>query len=127
MARLKAGDRVSCKLKESKITSPYADFDDIKTFEIIGIDEHLNGYYLYIPSYIFVKDCLKVDNYNYKKFNVAAKYIGDDYVFIEEKLVHQVVFILEGTCCFRCKEFFDYVQNTDEKWLCYSCNKDPYR
>jgi hypothetical protein len=127
MARLKAGDRVSCKLKESNVSNPYDSFDDIKTFEIISVDHNCNGYYLYIPPYVFVKDSKKVDNYNYRKFGINPKYIGDDYIFIEEKMVYQVSFVLEGACCSRCQEFSDYVQDAKEDWLCWSCVAYPYR
>lgn len=127
MARLKAGDRVSCKLKESNIINPYEVFDDIRTFEIIGVDHNNSGYYLFVPNYIFIKDSKKVDNYNFRKFNILPKYVGDEYIFIEEKMVYQVAFVLEGACCARCKEFYDYVQDAPSDWLCYCCSRDPYR
>jgi hypothetical protein len=127
MPKLKAGDRVSCKLKESKIVSPYATYDDIRTFEIISVDE--KGYFLFIPSYIFIKESFKIDNYSYKRIGVPPKYIGDDSIHIDDGGVYQVAFIMEGQCCKRCSEFFDYaeVNQPDGSMMCWSCRKDPYR
>lgn len=126
MTKLKAGDRVSCKLKESCIVNPYNDYDDIRSFEIIAKDSE--GYHLFVPPYIFIKGAYRIDNYNYKKFDIKEKYIGDDAIYIEEKLIHQVVFVLEGASCNRCCEFFDYAAPEDKNtWLCYCCSANPYR
>jgi hypothetical protein len=127
--KLKAGDRVSCKLKQSVIVSPYDSYDDIRIFEIIGVDFNMEGYYLFVPSYIFLKNSAKIDNYNFKKLNINSKYIDEEYVFITEKLVCEVSFILKGASCKKCQIYSEYAEpNQDDGTLiCYSCRANPYR
>ena len=58
MAKIKPGDRIDCRVKEAEIVSPYQAYDKIITFEIVAVDAH--GYYLYVPSYISLKESFKI-------------------------------------------------------------------
>ena len=127
--KLKAGDRISCKLKESVIVSPYDSYEDIRTFEIISVDFNLEGYYLFVPAYIFIKNSAKIDNYNFRKLNINPKYIDEEYVFIGEKLVYEVSFILQGAFCKNCYNYSEYAEpnQDDGTLLCFSCRSVSYR
>jgi hypothetical protein len=127
MIKLKAGDRVSCKLKESRIINNTLEHDNTHVFEIIGVNE--GGYYLYIPPYFFVKNTFKIDQFDYKKYKIAAKYIGDDCIHIPEDMILNISFILKGLPCRKCEIFFDYAESNqpDGSLVCYSCRFNNYR
>ena len=130
MARLKAGDRVSCKLRESNVVGPYEAYDDIRTFEVIGIDSSDNiGYYLFVPQYVFIKNSKKLDTYSHKSLHINSKFIGEDYILISEKMIYEVSFILNGMSCSNCHLYFEYAESNQENGglLCYSCRQNPFR
>ena len=76
--RIEVGDVVRCHIKDNEVVACYAtQYDYTKDFTIIHCD--LRGYYIRIPSYLFIKDSIKLDSYNYKTHNIDKKYL-DDYV-----------------------------------------------
>lgn len=126
MARLKAGDRVSCRLKENCVVSQYADFEDIKTFEIIAKDD--SGYFVYVPAYIHVRGTIKIDNYNSKRLEILPKFIGEEALYISDNQVNKVEYILDGLNCEKCQEYYEYASyDADLKFVCFSCRQNPYR
>jgi hypothetical protein len=128
MVKLKPGDRISCRLKEGTIVSPYcSDFDDIKTFDIIANDKV--GYYLFIPPYLYLKEAEKVDSFLLKKLELHKKYLGDFIAYINENLVYKIISQMDGCCCARCADFsYKAAPNQEDgSFLCYLCLTDPYR
>lgn len=126
MSRLKVGDRISLKLSGNLVVSPYADYTDIRTFDIVGFDCHNERFYLYVPSYILINNTIKVDNYNYKKLFLETKYIGDEVLSITEADVFQVVSSLDGMFCSECKDFYSYATVADNNsFICWSCRSIP--
>jgi hypothetical protein len=126
MVRLKPGDRVNCRMKESRIVNPYdSEFDDEKTFEIVAIDD--SGYYLFVPVYYNVKESYKIDYYDAKEMGSDARFIGEECVYILENLVFKILSVLDGKACSKCKEFYEYAASnqTDGTLVCWSCRTYP--
>ncbi len=127
MAKLKPGDRVDCRIKEATIVSPYKDYDEIKTFEIVAIDKY--GYYIYVPTYYYLKGTVKADKYKCRQFDIDKKFLGTDIFYIQENLICKISAIMDGMCCSNCGEFHAMASpNQDDGTLiCYSCRFNPYR
>lgn len=127
MARLKPGDRVDCRVKEATIVSPYRDFDDIITFEIVAVDKY--GYYLYVPPYITLKGTAKADKYQCKHLGIDKRFLDSDITFIQESSIYRISSVLDGLCCSNCGEFFHMASpnQPDGSLICYSCRFNPYR
>lgn len=127
MTKLKLGDRISVKLNGTSIVSPYSEYTDVRTFDIIGIDG--SHYYLYVPPYIIVSDTVKLDRYNCKKFGILPKFMGEEAILIYENKVYQVISKLDGCFCGYCGEFCDLAapNQMDGGFICWYCRQNPYR
>lgn len=125
-ARLKPGDRVNCKISESKIVGPYdSDFDDERTFDIISIDD--GGYYLFVPIYFNIKDSQKISHYDARDMGLDAKFIGEEYIYITPSMISKVHTILDGMFCNKCRNFKEYAESnqTDGSFICWYCKTYP--
>lgn len=128
MAKLKRGDRVDCRIKSSVIVSPYREYDETRTFEIVATDEH--GYYLYVPHYFLLKDSVVVNASRCKSMGIDKVFIGENIVYIQENMVCRVHDELDGMKCSLCGEFYPYAepnQEDGETLICYACRENPYR
>ena len=127
MTKLKPGDRVDCRVKASTIVSPYKNYDEIKTFEIVAKDDH--GYYLYVPHYYSLKDTKVADSYKCKLLGIDKKFLNENIVYIQENLVCLVHDKMDGLSCKICREFYRYSEanQSDGTLICYSCRQNPYR
>lgn len=127
MVNLSPGDKVDVRIKSSLIISPYMDYDEIKTFEIIAKDKY--GYYVYVPPYIYLKDTSTVDSYQCKELHIDPKFIGSEFIYISENVICRINSVLDGISCSRCKEFFHMAQanQPDGTLICWSCKMNPYR
>jgi hypothetical protein len=127
MAKLKPGDRVDCRVKQAAIVSPYKDYDEIKTFEIVAVDKH--GYYLYVPSYYSLKTSVKADKSQCKHLGIDKKFLDENIVYIQENMIARINSILDGMVCSKCKDFFQMASpnQPDGTLICYACRFNPYR
>ena len=127
MAKLKPGDRVDCRVKQAAIVSPYKDYDEIKTFEIIAIDKY--GYYLYVPSYLYLKGAVKADKSQCKHLGIDKRFLDDNMLFIQENLICKISAVVDGMKCARCQDFFSMAEGNqpDGTLICYACRFNPYR
>jgi translation elongation factor P/translation initiation factor 5A len=118
MTKLKPGDRVDCRVKASTIVSPYRSYDEIKTFEIVAIDDH----------YYYLKDTKVADQYRIKKLGIDKKFLDENIVHIQENMIANVQTTLDGMACKVCKEFYPYAEGNQEDGtlICYSCRQNPY-
>jgi hypothetical protein len=124
--KLKPGDRVSCKVKSCQVINAYADdWDDKFTFEVVSIDNR--GYYIYIPHYIYIKGCLKVNEYNLKTYEINKRFIGENILYILENSIIQIEIKSDGLVCTRCKEFSALAECKDSAFICWACRTYPYR
>lgn len=127
MTKLKLGDRIDCRIKSSVIVSPYKDYDEIRTFQIIAKDKQ--GYYLYVPSYYTLKNTLKVDNRQSKQLGIDIKFLDEEFIYIQGNMVLRIHSILDGMNCSNCKDFYQMAEPNQEDGtlICYSCKQNPYR
>lgn len=127
MTRLKPGDRIDCRVKSATIVSPYYNYDEVKTFEIVAADS--NGYYLYVPHYYHLKGTVKADAYRCKSLGIDKKFLDENIVFINESLIANVQQRLDGLFCKSCREFYQFAEpnQSDGSLICFSCRSNPYR
>lgn len=127
MTRLKPGDRVDCRVKSATIVSPYKNYDEIKTFEIVAADGH--GYYLYVPHYYFLKGSVVADEYRSKSLGIDKRFLNENIIFIQENMIATVQEKLDGMACKICHEFYSYAEpnQKDGTLICFSCRGNPYR
>lgn len=127
MAKLKPGDRVDCRVKQAVLVSPYKDFDEVKTFEIIAKDKY--GYYLFVPGYYFLKGTTIADKYFCAQLNVDKKFIGENVIYIQGNMIFRVDSVLDGLNCAKCREFFHMAEanQPDGTLICWACRSNPYR
>jgi len=126
MPRLNPGDTISCMINNSLIVNPYRDYEETQTFIIVAkVDE---GYYLYVPHYINIKDSKVADQYVCKKLQINTKYLNENIVYISEHMVAAIVKKDEGCSCKICKEYkrFAGPNQDDGSFICYSCRINPY-
>jgi hypothetical protein len=124
--KLKAGDTITCKLKDAVVVSPYSDFDETKSFLIIAVDTL--GYYLYVPHYFYVKYSVVVDKYKCRNLGIELKFLDEEMVYIQDNMVNTIERQLDGMSCQKCKEFFQYAKpnQTDGSLICYICLQHCY-
>jgi hypothetical protein len=138
MAKLKSGDRVECCVKHNNIVSPYGDYEEVITFEIIGVvEEHshysdyseCSGYFLFVPCYRIIKDSVTVSFLLTKQKGINKKFIDEQTIYIQENLISKISSVLDGLFCAHCNEFYDMASpnQIDGTLLCWSCRRNPYR
>jgi hypothetical protein len=127
MTKLKPNDKVDCRVKSYIIVSPYKDYDEIKTFQIIGTDAY--GYYLYVPEYYVLKNTQRADRSQCRHLGIDYKFMDEQFIYISGDLIARVNTIFDGIMCRSCKEFFQMAEPTNEDGtlICYSCRQSPYR
>lgn len=126
MTKLKPGDRIDCRVKSAAIVSPYHEYDEVMTFEIVASDNY--GYYLYVPHYIYIKGCNKADKMQCRHLSIDKKFLDENIVYINATSIARVVYVMDGMSCRHCKEFYPMAEANQEDGtlLCYSCRQDPY-
>lgn len=128
MTKLKPGDRVNCRIKSDIIVSPYSsDHDETRTFEIVGKDPY--GYYLFVPTYMYLKESSPVDQDACDFLQIDPKYIGEHIIYILESMVCKIKSKIDGCACKRCKEFYHMAEpnQPDGSMICWICRNYPYR
>lgn len=127
MAKLKPGDRVDCRVKDAIIVSPYKEYDEILTFEIVAVDKY--GCYLYVPPYYFIKGTFRADTYQCRHLGIEKQFFNTEAIYIQENLILKVSAVLDGLRCCKCEEFFLMAtpNQEDGTLICYSCRFNPYR
>lgn len=124
----KIADEVIVKIRNSHIVDRYAtNFDKLQTLEIVALFE--SGYFVYIPQDEFVKDSVKIELYNHKRFNVPTRYIDSYVCFINDDRIVRLYHRRIGMKCRHCNEFYQYAESNQANGtlLCWSCKQNPYR
>ncbi len=126
MVKLKPGDKITCRVKDSSIVSGYAEFDEEKTFEIIATDEY--GYFVYVPEYFYIKNATRITKYNIKALDVSKRFIECFCIYVHESSISKVHSVLDGTSCAKCHEFFHQAEPNQEdgSMICWACRKYPH-
>lgn len=125
MAQLKPGDRIDCRVKEATIVSPYKEYDELITFEIVAVDKY--GYYLFVPTYRSIHKSFKADKYQCKSLGIDKRFLDENVVYIRQNLVARISFILDGMRCTECNEFFPMAEpnQEDDTMVCWACRNYP--
>src|ERR1700722_20624273 len=122
MATYSPGDRVYCLVKDGAIVNydePAFDFKSI--FDIVSL--YAQGYMVYVPIGIPLKDSLTVIISNFEKFNMDKKFIGSVVYYITDYKIVNLYRKLDGLSCVRCAEFYPMATanqpaGTLKCWLC---------
>lgn len=123
---LKAGDRVVCKVKDITIVpADQMPYDEKVVFEIISVS--YQGWHIYIPSYMLIKNTVPITSRNHKSLGIAAKFIGEEAVFIGGSFIVKVDLVREGLFCTDCGEYFEHAKanQPDDTLICWSCRHYP--
>jgi len=125
MVDAKIGDRVLCKIRNTTIVPANDIFEEKKTFEVIGIS--YQGWYIYCPPYVILKDTVPITQRNYKSLNIEPKFIGWDAYFVTSSFIVEVVESRTGMVCSDCNEYFEYAvpNQEDGTMICFSCRTYP--
>jgi hypothetical protein len=114
-------------VKSATIVSPYNEYDDVITFEVVAVENY--GYYLFVPFYLYLKGTVIADKYKSKVLNINKKFLDEQIIYIDTNLVYRVNNILDGMICCKCQEFYPMSgpnQPDGETLLCYSCKQNPW-
>lgn len=126
---LKPGDLIDCHIASGLIINKknHQDYSEIKTFEIIGTNEH--GYYVFVPNYFFIKNLIKITPHLCKSSNISSKYIGENGLHILSNLIYKINSIMDGITCEICKEFHHQSapNQSDDTFICWSCRQNNYK
>lgn len=126
MATLKAGDKISCRVNDNVIVSPFREANDVKVFEIVAVGEY--GYYVFVPHYIYIKDSKLIDARWCKRLEINLRFLDEQMAHITESMVYQIIQILDGMFCNICQQFFAMAapNQEDKTMVCWSCRLNPY-
>lgn len=127
MTKLKPGDRVDCRVKDGTIVSPYKEYDEIRTFEIVSKDKY--GYWLYVPSYWGIKETIVANKSKSISLVIDKRFLDAEIVYILESQIYRIYSIMEGMNCANCGEYHRWAEPNQEDGtlICYSCRFNPYR
>lgn len=127
MVQLKPGDRVDCRIKAATIVSPYRDYDEIRTFEVVAVDQH--GCYLYIPAYVPLKGTVIADRYQCRRLGIDKKFLDEQIIYVQDNFIYQISQIMDGLACSKCGEFYLMSAPNQENGtlICWACRNNPYR
>ncbi len=127
MGKLKKGDRVDCRIRHNTIVSPYeGEYDETITFDIVGLDSE--GYYLYIPHYLFIKGSVALDKHACNLLGVSRKFLGEYAIYVSENMIYRINKRFDGIYCVRCGEFCYMAEPNQENGtlICWVCRAYPH-
>lgn len=126
MAKLKPGDRVTCRVKGGRIVSSYSGFEEEKEFEIIALDN--KGYFLYVPDHYAIAGTTRVTSSNSSSLGIDRRFIDCSMIYITSSSIVRVYEKLDGMTCIECKEFYKYAEANQEDGTlkCWSCRNYKY-
>jgi hypothetical protein len=127
MVRLRAGDRVRVRVNAGTIVSPYSDFDEVRVFEVVAVDD--DGCYLYVPHYLFLKGAYYIDPSRAHKLKIEPRFHQELMTYVAENMVAGVESQMDGERCSRCQEFCPMAKLAQPEYifLCWSCRIYPFR
>lgn len=126
MAQFLPGDSVVCRIKDSIIVSAYEDkWEEELVFDIMSMYEE--GYMIYIPIDMYLRDCVHLTSSNHKKYNAEKRFIDSDAYYITDYKIIRIHRKLDGIRCMKCDTFCGMATSNrpDNKLLCWHCSKYP--
>jgi len=122
MATYAIGDQVVCLVMDAAIVSATsANYEFRHIFDILSFYDE--GYMIYVPISIVLKDSVRIVDENAYKFHIAKKFIGSDAYYINDYKIVELYKKMDGMCCTTCEEFYQMaVANQPDGTLkCWSC------
>jgi len=126
MAKCSPGDSVICRVKNNTIVSVYEDkWQEDFVFDIVSL--HDEGYMIYIPIDMSIKDSVQITSGNHKKYKLDKKFIGSTLCYITEYKIASIHRKLDGMCCSKCSNFYGMAapNQPDGTLICWSCKHYP--
>jgi len=126
MAQCSPGDQVVCRIKDNAIVSAYEDkWQDECIFDIISLYEE--GYMVYVPTDMSIKDYIYITKSNYKRFNADKRFIDSSAAYITDYKIIRIFKKLDGIRCMKCDNFYDMAtaNQPDGKLICWNCLHYP--
>lgn len=127
MARCSPGDQVVCRIKDNTIVSVYEDkWQDECVFDVISF--YGEGYMIYIPQSMSLKDCVYLTKSNYSSFNAEKRFIDSSAYYITEYHVIRIHSKLDGMRCAKCDNFFGMATSNQPNGtlICWNCRNYPF-
>lgn len=124
---LQIGDVVNCKIYKEIVVDINSDYDFIKSFEVVQVDD--SNCYLYVPQFSYVKDTFVIDSWSANQLNIDDKFIDEQILLIKKSWIVSIKQKIDGAFCKKCKEFFHQANSNmpDNSFLCFLCRTYPYR
>jgi hypothetical protein len=116
------GDTVVCRIRNGIIIDTRdEEWENEAIFDIICI--YGDGYLIYVPAGICLKDQITLTKENFIKFNADKKFIGSEIYYITDYRIVKVHSKIDGICCNKCGEFYRYAASNqdDGTFTCWSC------
>jgi len=125
------GDRIRCKVSENRIVSnSNPNYEFLKEFEVLytDLEDPENcGYYVYVPSFYNLLFVTKINQGLISNRKINPRFLDCYYTFIRDYHIFDIQYKNDGSICDNCKEWFQYAQKVNNKFICYSCKQNPYR
>jgi hypothetical protein len=127
MAKLKPGDCINCCIKDYYLVSPYHEYDEVLTFEVVA--ESNFGYYVYVPHYITLNNLNHFSESQCKFLGIDRKFYGQNFLYVKDSFIYRVKSVQDGMTCHKCQDFFLMAEANQEDGtlICYACRQNPYR
>jgi hypothetical protein len=116
------GDQVVCLVKAGVILhANEVDFDFKYIFDIAS--QYDQGYMVYVPATLHLKDVIVVTASNCFDFNLSKKFIGSSVYYITD---YRIVYLhrkMDGMSCASCGEFYPMANSNqpDGTLKCWNC------
>lgn len=125
------GDRIRCKVTGNRIiANSNQNYEFLKEFEILYVDnEDLDnfGYYVYVPEFYNLLFVTKITQSLLTSRKINPRFLNCYYTFIRDYHIFDIQFKNDGSICDHCKEWYQYAERKNNKFLCYACRDNPYR
>jgi len=122
VASLSPGDQVVCIIKAGVVLqATEVDYDLKQIFDIAS--QYENGYMIYVPVSLFLKDAIPVVAGNLAKFKIDKKFLGSSIYYITEYKIVYVYRKIDGICCSDCNEFYSMAvaNQPNGTLICWNC------
>ena len=124
----RVADDVVVKIQEGRIVPTYSsEYHEQAILEVVALKE--NGYLLFVPDRLSLKESFCINLYNYKKHGIVKRFVDSDVIHVEEDKIVRLYRRVPGMMCRHCQEFY-YMSEPNEPegtLLCWSCRENRFR
>jgi hypothetical protein len=126
---LRAGDQIVCGVRDDEIQSG-SEGKGIKKIIFEILTKHDEGYIIYIPSSLFLKNSKTLTKDDCRAFGLDIKFLGSSICHISTYKVLSIHNKIDGMSCIRCNEFCHMVESNQEdgkSFKCFLCRTYRFR